>query len=105
MKKTDTNWLNTLFAKNFVGLEVELMINLYHKVEEHSEDGMLAEQSPLMVRGYILDLDEYYIYLGDTPDAITKFVKKELVCGGDLVQDSGDGLDDMLNNMPEGNMN
>lgn len=95
-----------VFLQCFIGEEVEILLNASQKIEEANEEGMISQQNPLMVRGFILDIDEEYIYLGRTPDGITRFVRKEAVIGGDVVDANGDGFDEILENLPvEGNGN
>ena len=96
------NPFNTLFVQNFIGQEVELLINLYHKSEQSNAEEMMSSQSPLAMRGYILDIDEEYIYLGESPNGITKFVRKELVVGGDIIKEDKveTVFDDILNDLP-----
>lgn len=93
-----------LFLENFVGEEVEFILTVYFKNEEHSEEGSIIQKNPLAVRGFVIDIDDEYIYLGDTSDGITRFVRKDLVAGGDIVK-VNDGFDDMLNSMPVGSTN
>jgi hypothetical protein len=90
-----------IFFDNFIGEEMEFMINLYVKTEQANEDGMIIQQNPLAVRGFVLDVDDEFIYLGDTADEITRFLRKDLVAGGDIVKDKmEEQFDDLLNNFP-----
>lgn len=101
MDKKDKNPFNEIFAQNFVGQEVEFIMSVYFKQEDHSEEGSLIQQNPLAVRGFVLDIDDDYIYLGDTPNGITRFVRKNLIAGGDIVKEStNDGFDEILNSLP-----
>ncbi len=98
-KKDSQDFVDNLFMQNFLGSEVEIMINLYHKVEQHSGDEMMSQQNPLAMRGFILDIDDEYIYLGETPHAITRFVRKSMIVGGDMVKEGEQGqFDEILNN-------
>lgn len=99
MSKKEKNPFNEIFALNFIGLEMEIMLNLYSKSEQGDEHGTLMEQNPLALRGYILDIDQDWVYMGDTPDSITKFIRKDMIAGGNIVK-SDDGFDDILENLP-----
>lgn len=93
------NPFNETFAINFIGQEMEFMLNIYHRSEGHNEEGVLIQQNPMAVRGYVLDIDEEFVYLGDTPNGINRFVRKDLIAGGDIVNpDKENDFDDILNN-------
>lgn len=94
-----------LFLENFLGEEVELILTVYFKNEEHSEEGSIIQKNPLAVKGFVIDIDDEYIYLGDTPDGITRFVRKDLVAGGDIVKTTSDGFDELLTNFEGGSTN
>jgi len=98
-KKDDQDFVQNVFAANFMGQQVEFILSVYFKSEDHSEEGSLIQQNPLAVRGFVLDIDDTYIYLGDTPDGITRFLRKDLIAGGDIVKDS-DGFDEILSQLP-----
>ena len=89
-----------LFSKIFIGEEVEFILTVYFKSEEQVEEGLLIQQNPMAVKGFVLDVDDENIYLGDTPEAVTRYVKKSFVVGGDIVKDNkgADQFDDLLNN-------
>lgn len=104
-KMDDQNFTQNIFALNFVGQEVEFIMSVYFKSEDHSEEGSLIQQNPLAVRGFVLDIDDEYIYLGSTPDGITQFVKRDLIAGGSIV-DKKDEYDEALENLkPNGSIN
>lgn len=88
-----------LFLRNFLGSEVEIMLNLYHKVEQSNGNEILSEQNPLAMRGFVLNVDDEYVYLGETPNAITRFCKISSIVGGNLVKEVEEGeFDEILNN-------
>lgn len=99
MIKKSKNPFNETFAQNFIGQYMDLMINLYHSQESHNEEGILLQKDPMAVRGYILDIDEEFIYMGDTPDGINRFVRKDLIAGGDIVIEK-DELEDKFDKLP-----
>lgn len=84
-----------LFSKIFIGEEVEFIMKISFKVHEQSDEGIISQENPLAVRGFVLDVDDENIYLGNTADAITRFVRRDSIAGGDIVNDQ---LDDLLNN-------
>lgn len=57
------------FFFSFMGEYVEICGSFYHGNDE----------AAIKIQGYLLDIDNVYIYLGDTPDEISNAVKKERV--------------------------
>lgn len=98
LKSLDNHGANVLkITKHFINKEIEITIDLQYKSEETTEEGVLMTSSPLSMRGYLIDLDEEYLYLGETLEEVTNFVLKSRVVGGQLVFDE---IDERLNNMP-----
>lgn len=94
MKTTDR--LLSLFAGDFV----EVVTNQKISVTKGDSDEIIENSSPYIVTGYLLDSDKTYIYLGDTPHAVTDVVKKRYVVQigisrpADKYEDMLDAMDD-----------
>lgn len=84
MKKK--NEFESLFALNFIGQEVEFLTSLRHRSTQENEEGIFAEESPIAFRGFLLDVDEQYYYIGSSADEISKAIKKTFVIGIELVK-------------------
>lgn len=69
----------SLFGLCFHGEYVEIVTSLYQKNIEGDETGVIDQTLPIVLKGYILDMDDEYYYLGNTPEEISKAVKKEAV--------------------------
>lgn len=65
----EKNPINETFFLTFVGEHVELAGSFYHSDQE----------AAIKVQGYILDIDDEYYYLGDTPEEITNAIKRDRV--------------------------
>jgi len=97
-----------LFLRNFVGSKVEIMLNLHHEIQQANESETLIQKNPLAIRGFILDVDDAFVYLGETPNAITRFCKKAFIVGGEILKEdkSDNHFDELLNKFPtNGNVN
>jgi len=92
-----------IFKNTFLGEEVELLINMSHKMVEETQDGTLISESPLATTGFILDMDDEYCYLGKTPDEVTKAIRFDFIIGVEIVK-AKDLFNDVLDEfeVPEG---
>lgn len=80
--------VSELFKHSFIGEVVEILAK-----SESEEKGML------MVRGYLLDYDEEYLYLGETPLSVNTALKRDLV-GLISISEQVDPDLELLENMP-----
>lgn len=65
-----------LFHLTFIGEFVEILTPIYQKKIQGNEDGVSDETIPIVIQGYILDMDADRLYLGDSPEEITQSVLK-----------------------------
>jgi len=77
MKKKTTG--NSLFYQVFVGEFVEMMTTQRTIITEQHEDQLVSSEHPWTVRGYLLDEDDQYYYIGIEPTEIVDAIKKEFV--------------------------
>lgn len=91
-----------LFLQNFVGTEIEIMLNLYHEIQQTNETEILIQKNPLAMRGFVIDMDDEFVYLGETPNAITRFCRKALIAGGEIAKENEEEnhFDELLNKFP-----
>ena len=99
MKKEETT---SLFHLSFVGELVEILMPLYRKNVQGNEEGIMDQTIPIVVQGYILDADDEFLYLGDTPEEITKGIKREDVRYIEVIKEANP-YDEVLDNMPTPN--
>lgn len=100
-KKKDIENLQT-FSLAFMGEYINVITNIMI-VESVSNDNETIEQNaPMMAKGYLLDEDSEFIYLGDNPFEITQAVTKKHIC---VVQAGTikSQYDEILENMPDPN--
>lgn len=92
----------TRFLEHFLGADIEIMINLYHESQQSNAEEILMQKNPLAMKGFVLDMDDEFVYLGETPHAITRFCRKDLIAGGEIVKNKEDEeqgeFDEILNN-------
>ena len=62
-----------IFGGQYVTLYTKIITEQTSVSEEHSS----SLSAPMGVSGYLLDHDSEHYYLGDTPDEVNFFVKKE----------------------------
>lgn len=66
--------------KTFIGEYIEFLVKT--SVIDDETEGVL----PLPVQGYLLDMDSEFLYLGDSPLNINKFIKKDLIIYGEVTK-------------------
>lgn len=63
----------------FAGEYVKILLKLRTTSKKEDEQGISSRSGPLLISGYLLDIDGGWMLLGDTPDAVTDAVKVRLV--------------------------
>ena len=97
------NW--DLFFKTFVGQEVDFIVKMYFKQSENNGEMIASQESPMAIRGFVLDMDDSNIYMGLTPDCITKFIVKESIIAGDIHDEDEDDAFSQVNFNGTGSVN
>lgn len=91
------------FIESFAGVEVEIFTGVVQKIERNDMDNgnQVIEEVPMVVRGFILDHDTEFIYLGDNVHGIVKCIAKGPGIIVEIVRDkSGSEFDDILDELP-----
>lgn len=65
--------------KKFVGEFVEVVTTVTISSAGESEMGLYERSRPMLVSGYMLGMDERFVYLGETPTEQTDMVNLNLV--------------------------
>lgn len=66
----------SLFQTTFIGEYVEITTNHTYSFSEETADGYNTGTAISTIRGYLLEFDDEYYYLGDNPNAIFKVIRK-----------------------------
>lgn len=92
---------NEIFIANFAGQFVEVFTGVMQKMED--EHGI--QEIPLAIQGFVIDIDDNFIYLGNTTAGINKCIKLSAGLVIEIVEQSTE-FDDALDNfVPEGEGN
>jgi hypothetical protein len=68
------------FMQVFFGEFVLVTTSHSQTIEQQTAEGEITSmQTQLAYEGFLLDEDDIYYYLGDTPDSINRVIKKEHV--------------------------
>lgn len=91
-----------LFLESFAGVEVEVFTGVVQKMETNTEDGdQMVQEIPLVIRGFILNHDKEFIYMGDNVHGIVKCIAKGPGIIVEIVRDkAGSEFDEMLDELP-----
>jgi hypothetical protein len=76
-KPEETTELSETFFLTFIGELVEVAGSFYHENVE----------VPITIQGYILDTDKDYYFMGDTPEEITRAIRKDSVIYIQVIED------------------
>lgn len=77
--------LPNLFNITFIGEYVEIGMNLTDTYSTETAEGYQSGTALATLRGYLLEVDDEYYYIGETPDAVEKAIRKEHVLTIDIV--------------------
>lgn len=90
---------DNLLRQCFIGEEVEVLVNLKYKSEESDENGSIVQETPLAIRGFLLEIGPDYLFLGDNGKEINKILKFNQMVGIELIKYESK-YDEVLENFP-----
>lgn len=98
-KKKHSKENQQTFVLSFIGEYVNVVTDIMITDFTSSEEGQLEQNAPMVSRGYLLDCDSDYLYLGEDPFEITQAVQRRRIV---LIQREikSSPYEDMLNGMP-----
>lgn len=89
----------SLLFINFIGENVEIMLDLNSSAVAEVDSNVLNESSPIVVRGYLLDTDDEYYFLGSDGVNITTAIKRKNVIAISLYQEKS-MYEELFENLP-----
>lgn len=78
--------LISLFFTTFIGEYVQLTTKIMQSISSQTEEQVVTQEIPVIVEGFLLDMDEKYFYMGSSPDSVEHAVKEEEVIHIAIVQ-------------------
>jgi hypothetical protein len=91
---------NSIFVENFAGQLVEIFTGIMQRItESDANSNMMTQEIPLVVRGYIINVDDEFVYLGDDTSGISKACRIGPGMIIEIVKETSE-FDDILDNMP-----
>lgn len=99
-KRSNPTEVSQTFLLSFVGEYVNIVTDILIMEIVNTEEGALEQSAPLIARGYLLDCDSQYVYLGDSPHEIAQAILRKKIA---LIQRQTEksAYEDMLNDMPD----
>lgn len=97
MKKTTKVGRHNRLFETFVGERVRVFTKQVLTESLSSEEGTASQNSPLALEGYLLDMDDVYIYLGMDADKVSAAVSVSQIVAVQEV-----GLPDILSELLDG---
>ena len=94
MKEID----RALFTSTFIGEYVEIVAKFFQTFKEETENGIIEGSGPASIKGFLLEFDDDYYYLGDDPNSVNKVIKKEGVWYIEIVENKSQ-YDQILDDM------
>ena len=89
-----------VFFETFVGEMVQIFCKTKMKQILQDDHQTQEQESPVMFEGWLLDVDDYYYYLGDTPDEVCSAIDKTEFGSIHIVKEAN-LYDDILDSMDE----
>lgn len=95
--------LSEAFFASFIGDRVEIVADFYQNYSEETAESRITNHAPASIQGYILDLDNEFLYLGKNPHEVSMCLKRDRVLyieviGGETKERSP--YDELLDSMP-----
>jgi hypothetical protein len=78
-KKTTSGSDLSLFFSVFAGELVEFMTTQMSTITTQTDEGTETGEYPWAIKGYLLDEDENFYYIGRSPTEVTSGIKKDVV--------------------------
>lgn len=78
----------TMFDMVFIGEYVEIIAKFYQTYRESSGEAHMESVAPASVKGYIIDHDGEWCYLGDDPASIDRAIKFEDISYIEIISDA-----------------
>lgn len=99
-KQNSSTAVPQTFLLTFVGEYVNIVTDILITEFTNTEEGTLEQSAPMVARGYMLDCDSQYVYVGDNPFEVSQAIlRKKIVLIQRQLEKSA--YDDMLNDMPD----
>lgn len=96
---TSKRKIKDVFYNIFVGEFVQIVTEVQTKTVQQSEEEIKESNHPVILEGYLLDVDDDFYYLGDTPNSISSGVKKTKIVHIQIAEPKS-YMDDILDEMP-----
>jgi hypothetical protein len=99
-KKRSSKEVQQTFLLSFIGEYVNVVTDIMITDFATSEESQMEQNAPMVSRGYMLDCDSDYLYLGEDPFEITQAVQRKRIV---LIQREikNSAYTEMLNNMAD----
>ena len=81
------------FEKAFIGQFVMVVTNMTQNASVSNDEGLIeSAEIPVTMTGFLIDADNDYYYLGNTPDEVLTAIKKEMINQISLAMDEFDAF-------------
>lgn len=89
----------SLFHLTFIGEYVEILTCFYQKHIEGNQDSISEQTVPIVIQGYILDIDDEFYYIGNNPSEVVRAIRKQDARAFEILQPKN-VFDEILEHMP-----
>jgi len=92
-----------LFFTTFVGEYVRIVTTVVMTDTIETEEGISTSSAPLLTEGYLLDYDDNFYYLGQSPDNVTTAISRHTISQvqSGMEQPARNVFDEILESMPD----
>ncbi len=88
------------FSLAFMGEYINVVTDLMIEEIIGIEDNPIQQNAPMITRGFLLDEDDLYLYLGENSFEITQAISKKRICMIQVQQEKNE-YEDILDSMPD----
>lgn len=95
--------LSEAFFANFIGVRVEVVADFYQNYQEETAESRITNHAPASIQGYILDVDNEFVYLGKNPHEVSMCLKRPKVLYIEVIgepREERSPYDELLDSLP-----
>lgn len=103
MADVEREGLSEAFFATFIGDRVEIVADFYQNYQEETAESRITNHAPASIQGYILDIDDEFLYLGKNPHEISMALRRTKVLYIEVIgaeKEEKSPYDALLDSMP-----
>lgn len=84
------------FFMTFIGEYVSVLTTMMVTKAFQTEDGVEEQTQPIVIQGFLLDMDDEFFYIGEVSNEVDRAVRKEFVNAIEIADENESTFDSIL---------